>query len=366
MLPLRRPPALYRTTKDTDPERPQPFPARKCGRTCSGPKTTTVPPQTIKAAFTEPMLLLPARSLPEGANWAYELKLDGYRALAVKTDGKVHLRSRNNKDFNTRYPAVAQALAPLPDETVIDGEVVALDDSGRPSFNTLQNHGSAKVPIIYYVFDVLILAGINLMSEPLSVRRDLLRTHILPKLGEPIRHCPELNANLADVIASVRAAGLEGVVAKRLDSAYEPGSRSGAWRKMRINLGQEFVIGGYTVGGKTFDAVIYGYFENDQLVYVARTRNGFTPSLREQLYRRFRGLETSECPFVNLPEARSGRWGQGLTADKMRSCRWLKPVLVGQFEYVEWTPDKHLRHSSFIALREDRDAREVRWEGDKP
>ena len=325
-----------------------------------------MPPQTIKAAFTEPMLLLPARSLPEGANWAYELKLDGYRALAVKTDGKVHLRSRNNKDFNTRYPAVAQALAPLPDETVIDGEVVALDDSGRPSFNTLQNHGSAKVPIIYYVFDVLILAGINLMSEPLSVRRDLLRTHILPKLGEPIRHCPELNANLADVIASVRAAGLEGVVAKRLDSAYEPGSRSGAWRKMRINLGQEFVIGGYTVGGKTFDAVIYGYFENDQLVYVARTRNGFTPSLREQLYRRFRGLETSECPFVNLPEARSGRWGQGLTADKMRSCRWLKPVLVGQFEYVEWTPDKHLRHSSFIALREDRDAREVRWEGDKP
>jgi bifunctional non-homologous end joining protein LigD len=138
----------------------------------------------------------------------------------------------------------------------------------------------------------------------------------------------------------VRAAGLEGVVAKRLDSSYEPGSRSGAWRKMRINLGQEFVIGGYTVGGKTFDAVICGYFENDQLVYVARTRNGFTPSLREQLYRRFRGLEIAECPFVNLPEARSGRWGQGLTAEKMKDCRWLKPVLVGQFEYVEWTPDK--------------------------
>ena len=173
------------------------------------------------------------------------------------------------------------------------------------------------------------------MSEPLSVRRDLLRSRILPTLGEPIRHCPELNASLADVIESVRAAGLEGLVAKRLDSAYEPGSRSVAWRKMRINWGQEFVIGGYTVGGKTFDALIVGCYENDRLLYVARTRNGFTPALRGQLYRRFRGLEIAECPFANLPEARSGRCGQGLIADKMKECRWLKPVLVAQFEYVE-------------------------------
>jgi DNA ligase D-like protein (predicted ligase) len=321
-----------------------------------------VPSEKGKAAFTQPMLLLPTRELPEGANWAYELKLDGYRALAVKTSGQVHLRSRNNKDFNARYPAIAKALAPLPDETVIDGEVVALDESGRPSFNTLQNHGSAKVPIIYYVFDLLILAGRDVMTEPLSTRRDLLRSHILSKLSEPIRHCPELNASLADVIESVRAAGLEGVVAKRLDSAYEPGS--GAWRKMRINQAQEFVIGAYTLGGTNFDALIFGCYEADRLLYVGRTRNGFTPSLREQLFRRFRGLEIAECPFVNLPEARSGRWGQGLTADKMKECRWLRPVRVAQFEYVEWTPDNHLRHASFIALREDRDAREVRRQSD--
>src|SRR5579863_10779678 len=105
------------------------------------------------------MLLVPARTLPEGANWAYEVKLDGYRALAVKSKGQVHLRSRNNKDFNARYPAVAKALATLPDETVIDGEVVALDESGRPSFNILQNHGSSGAPIVYYVFDVLIVEG---------------------------------------------------------------------------------------------------------------------------------------------------------------------------------------------------------------
>jgi len=111
--------------------------------------------QRIKVAFIEPMLLLPAPTPPEGANWAYELKLDGYRAVAIKTDGKVLLRSRNNKDFNSRYPAVAKALAALPDETVIDGEVVALDASGRPSFSIVQNHGSSGAPIVYYVFDVL-------------------------------------------------------------------------------------------------------------------------------------------------------------------------------------------------------------------
>ena len=245
---------------------------------------------------------------------------------------------------------------------MIDGEVVALDASGRPSFNTLQNHGSATVPIIYYVFDVLVLAGRDVMLEPLSTRRDFLQRHILPRLGDPIRHCPELNASLADVIESVRAVGLEGVVAKRLDSAYEPGSRSGAWRKMRINQWQEFVIGGYTLGGKNFDALIFGCYEAGQLLCVGRTRNGFTPSSREQLFRRFRGLEIAGCPFVNLPEPRSGRWGQGLTADKMTECRWLKPALVAQFEYVEWTPDNHLRHASFIALLENRDAREVRKE----
>jgi bifunctional non-homologous end joining protein LigD len=211
------------------------------------------------------------------------------------------LRSRNNKDFNGRYPAVAKALSTLPDETVIDGEIVALDESGRPSFNILQNHASSGAPIIYYVFDVLVFAGLNVMSEPLSSRRDLLWRRILPALQEPVRHCPELNASLAEAIAFVRAAGLEGVVAKCLDSAYEPGRRSGAWRKMRLNRSQEFVIGGYTLGGKTFDAIVFGYYEGDRLVCVGRTRSGFTPALREQLWRRFRALEIPECPSRTSP-----------------------------------------------------------------
>ena len=198
------------------------------------------------------------------------------------------------------------------------------------------------------------------MSEPLSVRRELLRQRVLPELGEPIRHSPELNAALPHLIDSVRAQGLEGLVAKRLDSPYEPGQRSGAWQKMRLNQGQEFVIAGYTPSAKNFDALVFGYYRGTDLIYVARTRNGFTPASREQLYRRFRGLELADCPFVNLPEARSGRWGQGLTAEKMKECRWLKPQLVAQFEYVEWTTDGHLRHSRFVALREDKNARDVR------
>jgi ATP-dependent DNA ligase len=156
------------------------------------------------------------------------------------------------------------------------------------------------------------------------------------------------------LIRSVKEQGLEGLVAKRRDSKYEPGERSGAWAKMRVNLAQDFIIGGYTVGGATFGALIFGYYEGPRLLYAGRTRSGFTPAVREGLIRHFRGLATSDCPFANLPEARSGRWGEGLTAAKMKNCRWLKPVLAGRFEFVEWTPDKHLRHSRFVELVEPR------------
>jgi bifunctional non-homologous end joining protein LigD len=132
--------------------------------------------------------------------------------------------------------------------------------------------------------------------------------------------------------------------------------------KMRVNQGQEFVIGGYTLGTRTFDALVIGYYEKGRLLFATRTRNGFTPATRQQVFRKLRTLEIAECPFANLPEARSGRWGQGLTKAKMAECRWLKPVLVGQFEFLEWTPDNHLRHARFVALREDRPPRSVRRE----
>jgi ATP-dependent DNA ligase len=228
------------------------------------------------------MLLLAVETLPEGPGWTYELKLDGYRAIAMKTGGEVRLRSRNDKDFNGKYPAIVWALAALPDETVVDGEVIALDAAGRPSFNALQN-GSASATIVYYVFDVMVLVGRNVMRETLATRRELLSRDVLPLLADPVREAPRFDASLADLIAAVRAQGLEGLVAKRLDSIYEPGVRSGAWRKMRLNRSEEFVIGGYTKGGRSFDALVLGRYEGGRLVFVARTRVGFTPASRERL-----------------------------------------------------------------------------------
>jgi bifunctional non-homologous end joining protein LigD len=178
-------------------------------------------------------------------------------------------------------------------------------------------------------------------------------------LGEPIRESPELDASLPELIRSVKAHGLEGLVAKRHDSRYESGLRSGTWQKMRINRGQAFVIAGYRLSPKNFDAIVFGCYDSGKLIYAGRTRNGFTPSMRDQLFKRFSGLAAEKCPFANLPEARRGRRGEGLTAEKMKACHWLKPMLVGQFEFVEWTPDGHLRQSRFMGLREDQEPGKV-------
>jgi ATP-dependent DNA ligase len=245
-----------------------------------------------KARFIEPMLLLRTEKLPERSDWAYELKLDGYRAIAYKSGKKLFLRSRNDKDFALRYTSITNALQDLPDGTVIDGEIVALDEAGRPAFNVLQNYGSAKAPLFYYVFDLMMLEGKDVTDEPLSERRNLLQRRVLSHLSEPIRLSPQLDASLDELIASVKAQALEGLVAKRLDRRYESGQRSGAWLKMRVNSGQEFVIGGYTASPKDFDALIIGYYQGGKLIYTARTRNGFTPALRAEIFKRFRDLDT--------------------------------------------------------------------------
>jgi ATP-dependent DNA ligase len=241
----------------------------------------------------------------------YEIKLDGYRALAFKTGGKLSIRSRNDNDFALRYPSIAKALVSLPDDTSVDGEIVAFDEAGKPSFNALQNFGTSKPDLIYYIFDVMVFAGKEVMAEPLAKRRDLLEKKVLPKPAEPIRYSPALKASLADLIQSVKAQGLEGLVAKRQDSKYQPGLRTDAWQKMRVNQGQELVIAGYTPSSKNFDALVIVYYEGGKLMYAARTRNGFTPASRVDLFKKLKPLETEECPFANLPEKKARRWARG-------------------------------------------------------
>jgi len=152
---------------------------------------------------------------------------------------------------------------------------------------------------------------------------------------------------------------LEGIVGKLRDSRYEPGKRSGAWIKYRLNLGQEFVIGGYTPGPHGIDAIIVGYYRGKDLIYVARTRNGFVPAWRQRVLEKLTHLVIPTCPFVNLPETRKARWGEALTAEKMRKCVWVRPEVVARLEFLEWTDADHLRHSKFVGLREDKEARFV-------
>jgi DNA ligase D-like protein (predicted ligase) len=311
--------------------------------------------------FIEPMLCLAVDKLPEGSAWQYEVKLDGYRAIGVRTRAGVELWSRNKRDFSRRFRDVASALEALPVETVLDGEIVAVDGDGNPSFSSLQNFGDGATTILFYAFDAPVLAGADLRSKPLVARREMLRG-LISKLPDTIRFSESFDASASELMAAVRSNGLAGVVAKRRDSSYRPGDRSGAWVKVRANRAQELVIGGYIPGSTTFDSIIVGYYKGDDLMYVARVRNGFTPALRDAVFKQLPALETRACPFVNLPQVEKGRWGEGLTAEKMAECHWLKPVLVAQIEFAEWTEGDHLRHSEFVALRDDKDPKEVRRE----
>jgi bifunctional non-homologous end joining protein LigD len=202
-------------------------------------------PVGAKTGFFEPMLCLAVEKLPEGPACQYEVKLDGYRAIGVRTRSGVELWSRNKRDFSRRFPNIAQALGALPVDTVLDGEIVAVNGDGLPSFSSLQNCGDGTAAILFYVFDAPVLAGADLCGKPLATRRKLLR-ELIPSLPDTIRFSKTFDASGAELMAAVRSNGLEGVVAKRRDSSYKPGDRSGAWVKVRANRGQEFVIGADT------------------------------------------------------------------------------------------------------------------------
>ncbi len=296
--------------------------------------------------------------LPEGEAWDYEVKFDGYRVLIVKNTA-VAILSRRNNVLTDEYPTITAMCADLQDGSVIDGEIIALDENGRPSFNTLQNRRFHKEAVQFYAFDLLTYDRRSLLSLPLEKRREWLKA-LLSAAADPVRFSASINAEVDSLIAAAKQTGLEGIVAKRRDSRYEPGKRSGAWVKFKLNQDQELVIGGYLPGNRGFDALLVGYYEAGKLIFCGKIRNGFKdPGSKERVYSRFKGIGATRCPFDNLPEPANARRGLALTAEAMKVCCWLKPKLVAQIGIREWTPDGHLRHATFLGLREDKDAREV-------
>lgn len=313
-------------------------------------------PAAAAPAFIETMDCLGVKALPEGPEWSYEIKLDGYRVEAIRSGKGTTLYSRRRNLLNEKFPYIAAALAKLPAATILDGELVALGTDNRSDFNLLQNFRAAETQIRYYAFDLLMLKGKSLLNQPLESRRALLaevlvaNEHVALSVASPSRD---------RIFKFVKDHGLEGVIAKRIDSFYEPGLRSGLWQKHRINQGQEFVIGGYTPGTHGFDALIVGYYIGKELHFAARVRAGFIPATRREVFAQIKHLKSARCPFVNLPEKQEGRWGQGLTAEKMKSCTWLKPEAVVRIEFAEWTGAGKLRHTKYMAMRTDKDPRKV-------
>ena len=304
------------------------------------------------------MLATSASKLPRGEEWTYEVKWDGYRTLAWKQGARVKLLSRNLKDATGQYPSVARAIAQLhADAALLDGEIVAIDDQGRPSFQAL-HHQSSKA-IVYYAFDLLHLNGRDLTRTPLEERRAALvpileRTHVLR--SEPLPGTPE------QIETAVRELRLEGIVAKRRLSRYEPGRRSPSWVKVKFNQRQEFIVGGFKPKGADLESILVGYFEGRKLLYASKVRAGLTPHTRAEILRRIGSDLRQTCPFANLPNDRSGHWGEGINAEDMTSLRWVKPKLVIEVSFVEWTRDGLLRHSEFVGIREDKKPYEVRRE----
>jgi DNA ligase D-like protein (predicted ligase) len=312
-------------------------------------------------AFVVPMAAHSVTELPEGAEWLYELKLDGYRGLLIKDGDRVQIRSRNDKDLTPMYPRVAAAALHLKaEQVVIDGEIVALGPDGRPSFQTLQHRSNPEHHIVFYAFDVLHMNGRDVTGEPLIARRAKLPAIV--GQNPTIRLSEVLPGSAADVVAAVRAAGLEGVIAKRKDSPYQPGERSADWVKLKLERQQEFVVGGYRPDGASIDALLVGYYEGKELKFAGKVRAGMVAHTRRELVQKLKGLQVTECPFVNLPDSDTGRWGSGVTADQMREMVWTRPKLVVQVRFVEWTAEGRLRHAAFLGARTDKAARVVHRE----
>jgi bifunctional non-homologous end joining protein LigD len=313
--------------------------------------------------FVEPMKARIVSTPPPG-KWEFEIKFDGWRALILKGGKDVQLLSRNKKDFTANFPAIVEAAKSLPmTDLIIDGEIAALDAEGRSSFQLLQSYdsGGERPPLLFYAFDLLRLEGTDLTSLPLEERRTLLQK-LMPGSSSVIKFSESLQGDARRLLKKAEDLGLEGLIGKRLGSVYEIGRRSGAWIKLKLHQEQEFVIGGYTepTGSRqAFGAMIVGVYEKGKLLATGKVGTGFDTAMLRDLHAKFKKIAATKCPFANLPAKTAGKWGQGITAAEMKRCHWLRPKLVCQVRFSNWTSDGRLRQPVFLGLRPDKDAAEV-------
>ena len=321
-----------------------------------------------KARFIEPMKPRLVEKPPTAGDWIYELKFDGIRLIVIKVDKKISLLSRNENELAGRFPEIIEAVKNLPArECVIDGEVVALDEQGRSSFQLLQAREmeGKQTPVYFYAFDLLQLDGKSLVSLPLETRKEILE-RLCADTGDPIRFSSAIGGDANALLKEVKRRGLEGIVGKQRNSVYEPGRRSGVWIKLKCVNEQEFVIGGYTPpqgARKHFGAVLVGYYEKKKLIFAGKVGTGFTTETLSILYKKFQKERRDDCPFANLPSKHAGQWSQGITPSLMKKMHWLNPVFVCQVKFAEWTRDGKLRAPVFLGLREDKKPGQVVREG---
>ena len=300
------------------------------------------------ARFVPPMKAVSVDSVPQG-KWRLELKLDGYRAIAVINGDDIELWSRNHNPLTDDYPEVVDALKTVRcANAVIDGEIVALDEQGHSRFQLLQQRGVMhRPPIVYYVFDLLHHDGRSLLRVPIEERQMSLEV-LVGKKSKALRFSPVFETEPATLLAAVRKQGLEGIIAKKPGSLYEPDRRSGTWLKCKVHGEQEFVIGGFTPPKKSrpyLGAILVGYHRGKHLVFAGKVGSGFNHASLQSLHRELTKRKIDAPPFVNPPREK------GVT--------WIRPELVGQVKFAEWTHDGVLRQPVFLGLRDDKPAKEV-------
>ncbi len=299
-------------------------------------------------AFVPPMLLRRVTSLPEGPGWTYEVRWDGHRMQAIKNGSSVRLLSRNGADYSRRFPDLAQAISRLkPHTRHLDGEVVATDQSGRPSFQALQ--ASPRLPngwhLAFYAFDLLQLNTRKLTTSTLTDRQALLHEILGPPAAH-LRPSTQLQGTVDQIVAAVRQHGLEGVVAKRADSLYESGKRSGAWVKLPLKQTGTFLLGGFRrVGGLA--VLLVGRFDSGRFKFAGKVTHGLRGLSRLELVAP-ENLRLRKCPFVDLPDRKVDHFGEGVTPEEMGAFSWLKPELELSVAFNEWTRAGALRQAELL------------------